>query len=263
MSAYDQIKRATLRALVICRARLQTRKTNTVPIVAVRKARRLSLRQSLEVGTFRASFVKKVGYLMNDDCAEFTSTPEFVPAVRKLSDWILSRSPQGLTHLKLQKLVFYCYGAAVANDFEGEIGTIELEAWEHGPVSRSLWQEHRGRAAEVIQFQGGSSPRYSSELEKVLCEVLTVYGALDAWSLRNQSHLESPWQDAFKENRAIRRDELGAWAKSKFVIGPAFLPEYLSQQGSFALEQVPPISYESFEALAAAVYKIRHSADEV
>lgn len=116
---------------------------------------------------------------------EFTSSinrsaSEPAPAVRKLSDWILSRSPEGLTHLKLQKLVFYCYSAAVAHGLEAQIGAIELEAWEHGPVSRTLWDEYRGCAAEPIHYQGQHdgnggqvAPQYSEELEKVLTDVIT------------------------------------------------------------------------------------------
>lgn len=54
-------------------------------------------------------------------------------------------------------------------------------------------------------------------------------------------HLESPWQDAFQEKRVIDHDELAALA-TKFATGPTFLPEYLSQQGSFALEHIPPVT---------------------
>ena len=49
---------------------------------------------------------------------------------------------------------------------------------------------------------------YSEETETILADVLTVYGKITASQLRNQSHLEAPWQEASRRVGDEIDDEL-------------------------------------------------------
>ena len=60
----------------------------------------------------------------------------------QLAEWILAHSSRDVTHLKLQKLCFYCYGVGRALGAK-DLGKVEFEAWQHGPVCKDVWFEYR------------------------------------------------------------------------------------------------------------------------
>lgn len=53
------------------------------------------------------------------------------------SDYILKHYGP-MSHLKLQKLIFYCDAYCLAY-FDKELVTDQFEAWVHGPVSRKVY----------------------------------------------------------------------------------------------------------------------------
>jgi uncharacterized phage-associated protein len=56
-------------------------------------------------------------------------------SVHDIADWLLIRSG-GMSHLKLQKMLFYCYGGLVGKGIPVD---GEFEAWKYGPVCREVW----------------------------------------------------------------------------------------------------------------------------
>ena len=176
----------------------------------------------------------------------------------KLADWLRAQlRGQDVTHLKLQKLVFYAFGVAIAHDFEAEVGPLEFEAWEHGPVNRSVWEKFRTYRSAPIPPPGEEPPSYSKGLERALVHAVTVYGSLDAWSLRHQTHLEAPWVDAFKRReRVIDPAAVRTHFKAKYG-GAVKPPEYLSHAWNFRIDRLPVASFTSFRALAEAVAQAR------
>jgi uncharacterized phage-associated protein len=181
-------------------------------------------------------------------------------SAQNLALWIranLSARCGGLTHLKLQKLVFYTYGAALALNVDHDIGTLEFDAWEHGPVNRSVWQTYRNYGATKIPGIDEESPRYAPKTEQVLRDALTVYGPLDAWTLRQQSHLEAPWAYAHENQTSIDPSALRDHFVEKLG-GPAVaLPEYLAHSWNFSIDRLPLASFRSLRELADAVSRSR------
>ncbi len=180
----------------------------------------------------------------------------------KLGQWLRAQAPyrrEPLTHLKLQKLAFYCYGAALAFGCDDEVGEdITFEAWAHGPVCRSIWHDFRSYGGAPIPFlPENAAPTYAPTATQVMTDALAVYGAMTAWSLRQESHLEKPWRDAFGKSPAvIPREALRAHFRAKFT-GPAvFMPEGLSGASSAQLDGIPPHGYKSLRELALAVADI-------
>ena len=112
------------------------------------------------------------------------------PAER-LAAWFVVRH-QPITHLKLQKLCFYGYGAACAFGFVDELGgVVRFEAWKHGPVCRAVWRayKHHGAAEITAPLE---TIAFSKKADAHLDDVLAVYGHLSAWRLAAQTHLERP-----------------------------------------------------------------------
>jgi uncharacterized phage-associated protein len=172
----------------------------------------------------------------------------------KLGLWIRKNHAGALTHLKLQKLAFYCYGAALAFNRDDEVGSdINFQAWEHGPVNVDLWHDYKGFGAMPIPPSSESTPTYTSETEEILIDILSIYGRLDAWSLRNQSHLETPWYTAStRQPPAIDREELRTHFNQKYR-STVRCPEYLLRASNFALDGIPLSEYPSLRELARSL----------
>jgi len=157
-----------------------------------------------------------------------------------------------MTHMKLQKLAFYSYGAALAHGVDSELGRLTFEPWAHGPVNRPIWREYRHCDGDGLPLPSPADvPRYSSELETVLMDVVDVYGRMSAWALSCESHLEQPWSDAYSlRSSVIPHDALRAHFKTKFKEGRVQLPVHLGGTASAALDFIPPARFASLHAMA-------------
>lgn len=185
---------------------------------------------------------------------------EQAPAMR-LAAWTLTRAaakPDAMTHLKLQKLVFYAYGALLAFDLDDEIGAIPFEAWKHGPVSPALYQQYAGFKRDALPRPSGVV-ELSARTEGVLGDVLNVYGRLTAWQLREESHAEAPWRETYREgapHTPIPASLLRDHFRAKLRGGSIAFPEQLFGGSSFLLDRIPVPRFESFAAMSAATTRI-------
>ncbi len=180
-------------------------------------------------------------------------------AIHELAGWILQNYPYAdkITHLKLQKLCFYAYGSLLSRDLENEIGpTLTFRAWEHGPVNSDLYQTMSKFGAQPIT-EIPKEGKYPASVTRTLSCAVRIYGVLDAWSLRQETHLEAPWRDAFNIKAIIMDNKkLKAHFKQKFSDGSVKAPEYIVGSGSFQVDGIPVPSYLSLEDLAEAVARI-------
>lgn len=100
----------------------------------------------------------------------------------------------GISNLKLQKLVYYAQGFCLAL-YDQPLFENNIEAWAHGPVSPSLYHEYKSYGKEPITLANNFNPDgLLSDLEvELIEEVYEVFGQFSAWKLRNMTHEESPW----------------------------------------------------------------------
>jgi uncharacterized phage-associated protein len=176
-----------------------------------------------------------------------------------LAQWIMEEYPYGdpMTHLKLQKLTFYCVGAALAFDAEDALcGDVLFQPWKHGPVNKHVWLEFKKYGAnELPPYNGPIARPYPSRAARPMRWALEIYGALDAWSLRQQSHLERPWIDAYNaQKKHIAQSELKRHFTDKFTASTVKAPEHVQDPGTFVLDCLPVIGYSSMEDLAESIY---------
>jgi len=99
-----------------------------------------------------------------------------------------------ITHLKLQKLVYYAQAWALAR-LDKPLFEEDLEAWTHGPVVPSLFEQFKETGWEALPYPD-EVPTFDSDVETLLEEILDVYGQLSARHLENLTHNEAPWQAA-------------------------------------------------------------------
>ena len=119
-----------------------------------------------------------------------------------------------ISNLKLQKLCYYAQALHLA--VHGEpLFREPVRAWKHGPVVPSLWREYRGNAYYSIPIPEDIDESDLSETAQgVLSTVRDTYGMQSATTLRDMTHEERPWRDAWERNGAvIKQGVMGAYFK--------------------------------------------------
>lgn len=105
-----------------------------------------------------------------------------------------------ISNLKLQKLMYYAQGFNLAL-FDQPLFANEIRAWTHGPVVPDIYHAFKEYGSNAIPAPANfDANELSAEERELLDEVYNVYGQYSAWKLRNMTHAEPPWVDAYKKS---------------------------------------------------------------
>ena len=96
-----------------------------------------------------------------------------------------------ITHMKLQKLLYYAQGFHLAL-FDEPLFDAELQAWKHGPVVHNIWMTYKHCGSGPIE-NPDDVPELDEQTLGLLDEVWDSYGQFSAWRLRQMSHDTPPW----------------------------------------------------------------------
>lgn len=127
-----------------------------------------------------------------------------------IAEWFVRKFQElqdSITNLKLQKLLYYAQGIALGR-YNCKIFSDPIEAWEHGPVIREIYNKYKKLPEEnnlllFPDFQKSlTSIEETENVIKILEETVTIYGRLSAWTLRDKTHQEKPWLET-KRNEFI------------------------------------------------------------
>lgn len=108
---------------------------------------------------------------------------------------------EGLTHLKLQKLLYYAQGISLA--LNGScIFSDKIMAWEHGPVIKSVYDKFKkfGREDIELDFDDKVIARVqkieeNSSISNILNLAYDNFSIYTAWQLREMTHVKNgPWE---------------------------------------------------------------------
>jgi len=131
---------------------------------------------------------------------------------RQVAKYVLSRSDHSLSGKKLQKLVYYCE-AWHSTALDRPLTTEVPQAWDHGPVFRSLWD--RLGYSFGLTFRSNLTdvpmPKLPEDSRAVLDAVLDFYGDWSERKLIDTSHDERPWKKArekFGRNAPITHESM-------------------------------------------------------
>lgn len=120
-----------------------------------------------------------------------------------------------ITHLTLQKLLYYCQGFHLAIH-DTPLFKEAIEHWDHGPVVPVVYHEYKtcgknplSLSSENLDFS--SIPKDSQE---VIDEVFEVYGQFSASKLRDMTHNESPWVNT-SDREEISHQSLKEYFKTR------------------------------------------------
>ncbi len=103
-------------------------------------------------------------------------------------------SGDSITHLKLQKLLYYAQGFHVAMRDGIPLFPESILAWKHGPVVRRVYShfshcQHRSIDPKAEFY----ADAYAPEDRELLEVVYATYGQFGATKLEHMTHEESPW----------------------------------------------------------------------
>lgn len=120
-----------------------------------------------------------------------------------LSNYILKHYGP-MSHLKLQKLLFYCDAYHLAY-FDTQLIEDEFEAWVHGPVSRKVFKSLADKSIlysdlEYSPIQDMDEDEIFESLNSSQKELIkSVLQLLHTWTgfqLEKATHHETPWTEA-------------------------------------------------------------------
>lgn len=100
----------------------------------------------------------------------------------------------GISNLKMQKLIYYAYGFHQAI-FQDKLFDDAITAWKHGPVCESLYHTYNGYGKCFIPFNAAIFDASSIPVEKqaLLSSIYNEYSQYSAWKLSALTHEEMPW----------------------------------------------------------------------
>ena len=112
-----------------------------------------------------------------------------------------------ISNLKLQKLLYYAQGFHLAL-FGVPLFSDRIKAWRYGPVVPDVWHRYKeadwGPIEKPADFDLG---RYDPQTRELLDEVNRVYGQFSAAKLRDMTHEEPPWREAWARVEAGEGDD--------------------------------------------------------
>lgn len=113
-----------------------------------------------------------------------------------------------ITHLKLQKLLYYAQGIGFGR-CDLKLINESFLAWEHGPVIREVYDIYKGHDKNPLPQNPDLTLDQLLSMDEVvdiLEETVSLYGVYDAWYLREKTHGEKPWRETPRD--AVIKDEL-------------------------------------------------------
>ena len=134
---------------------------------------------------------------------------ESVRNLQKIDSLILSeyivKNYGPMSHLKLQKLLFYCDAYHLAY-FEEELIVDKFQAWVHGPVFRRLYDNLKDKSILHAELEYKAGPgdidvehcfnSLTNDQRDLIKDVLDNLSTWSGLQLESATHKERPWIEA-------------------------------------------------------------------
>lgn len=138
----------------------------------------------------------------------------------KIAQWFVNRAyldvddgGEMMTHLKLQKLLYYAQGCYSA--MRGHVlFKDKICAWTHGPVVPSVYEIYKNYGARVIDKT--EKVEIDEDTEYILEEVYQEFGQFSALKLRNMTHGETPWKET-EQGKEISVEAITRYFKDNYI----------------------------------------------
>lgn len=132
------------------------------------------------------------------------------PDISDIADFIIENSEPGISHRKLQKLLYFAQGFYLAKNGL-PLFDAELQAWRYGPVNRKIWNLFKGHGGTEITKPTNTNYLSLDETRQTfLSSFLDVFLAISQDTLIDISHTDAPWEVNYIPalNKTIDKSEL-------------------------------------------------------
>jgi len=134
---------------------------------------------------------------------------------RAVANFLLDYADQigrPVSNLALQKIVYFCHGWYLAV-FDRPLIEEPVQAWEHGPVFKSLYRSFKSAGNAPINFRATTMnyvegkeevirSEFDPETAKFLLNVFDAYSRYRPGQLRQITHLpDGPWKQVWEDAR--------------------------------------------------------------
>lgn len=129
-----------------------------------------------------------------------------------------SGAVEGITPLKLQKMLYFTQAAALSV-YGKEIIKEDFQAWKYGPVVPVIYRKFKDKQNQPIQCCEGTYKNIKDkETKRFLQGAWELFGKYSAVELVAMSHSHSPWKSRYKEgkNNVIPKSEMKDYYKNIF-----------------------------------------------
>lgn len=163
--------------------------------------------------------------------------------------WLAShdKDKPGLSHLSLQKILYYIQGWSLAWRDQAMFDE-PMEAWKHGPAVRTVWQQYNDCGDRLIPPGRGEWPSLAQDDKKIIRNIWNRYKGYTPSELRNMTHNEPPWRDARGD---IDEDE---WSANTITLDA--MREYFSHEANE--NAIPGLEPEMFRRAEADIAEGRY-----
>jgi uncharacterized phage-associated protein len=135
--------------------------------------------------------------------------------ILKLAKKDVQEDEYDITHMKLQKLIYYCQGFSLAL-LDKPLFPEPIKAWKHGPVCQVLYNQLKDSGSMPIYEIGNKESSLDEEEKKIIKLVYSYYGQYSASKLRNMTHAEHPWQSV-ANGSPISRKRIREYFIKKYI----------------------------------------------
>lgn len=122
--------------------------------------------------------------------------------LKRISDKLIHfhrvKYEESISPMKLQKLCYYAQGFQIALNEKKPLFSSDFQAWQHGPVTKELYDEYKHFGWKPIDVEIILSYDQDIKEDEFLTEVVSYFGSYDGATLSAMTHKESPWLDARK-----------------------------------------------------------------
>jgi len=124
-----------------------------------------------------------------------------------------------ITNLRIQKLLYYAQAWYLVN-YNRRLFNDPIEAWDLGPVIRSVYKKYKKYGGEPIPYKTNNKEETVFQPHQIhfLGEYFKIYSNLSATALVSLSHSETPWKNAHKrgKNSEINTQEMKAFYANQY-----------------------------------------------
>ncbi|MBQ6605586.1 SocA family protein [Candidatus Saccharibacteria bacterium] len=126
-----------------------------------------------------------------------------------IAGWFINRSNQikidekaveGITNLKLQKIVFLAQAASLALN-KKPLFDDQIQAWQYGPVIPAIYDKYKNHKNNTIPKPRGKIREIDEDTKKLLETVWEFFGGYSASQLVKITHSHQPWIEAYNDGQ--------------------------------------------------------------